>query len=170
MRRHSLSLAMLLALGLLTGCQPGSAPPVDNDQSEQTDGHDDHAGHAHPEHGPNGGELFELGAEEYHAELLHDDASQSVTITLLDSAAVEPVTIPESEVTLNVKTDQGAAQFKLTATDEGDAHSTFTINDAELFKLLEAEHADITLVVTIKGKQYRGQMHHAHDHSHDHEH
>lgn len=32
---------------------------------------DAHAEHAHPTHGPHGGDLIELGNEEYHAELLH---------------------------------------------------------------------------------------------------
>ncbi len=39
----------------------------DNEQPHE----DPHAGHAHPTHGPHGGDLIELGNEEYHAELVH---------------------------------------------------------------------------------------------------
>ena len=44
-----------------------------------------HAGHAHPTHGPHQGDLIELGNEEYHAELLHEE--DSVTIYILNGAA-----------------------------------------------------------------------------------
>ncbi len=41
--------------------------------------------HSHPTEGPHHGTLIELGKEEYHAELVHDD--KMVTIYILDSAA-----------------------------------------------------------------------------------
>ncbi|WP_013629941.1 MULTISPECIES: hypothetical protein [Rubinisphaera] len=174
LKTNTLAIALLSSV-FMVGCQPTS-PPTDGPQPDLHEDHDQadgHDGHAHPEHGPNGGELFELGAEEYHAELLHDDDAQTVTINLLDSAAKEAVTIPDQEVTLNVKADGSGSQFKLTSTGEGEANSTFTSKDAKLIELLEGEHADITLVVTIAGKQYRGQMHHDHAHGeegHDHAH
>ena len=44
------------------------------------------------------GSLIELGSEEYHAELVHDDAAETVTIYLLDSAAKEVVPIDATEI------------------------------------------------------------------------
>ena len=92
LKTNTLAIALLSSV-FMVGCQPTS-PPTDGPQPDLHEDHDQadgHDGHAHPEHGPNGGELFELGAEEYHAELLHDDDAQTVTINLLDSAAKEAV-------------------------------------------------------------------------------
>ncbi len=65
-----------VAVGMfaLSGC----ADPPDSEQFSEVSQHDNehpdkdpHAGHAHPTHGPHGGDLIELGNEEYHAELVH---------------------------------------------------------------------------------------------------
>lgn len=154
---------------LLPGCQPPSTSP--NGSSTQVDTHDHD--HDHPHHGPNGGDLIELGNEEYHAEFLHDDTGL-LTIILLDSSAKTPVTIAAGEIVLNVKAAE-SAQYNLTANpaegEQAGQSSRFQRTDAELAKLLDQAGTEATLVVTIAGKQYRGKLNHqhgAHDHDHDH--
>lgn len=162
-----LLLAGVVTIGL-TGCDGGTPKTDDHDVSEQ--GHD-HDEHGHPSEGPHHGSLIELGNEEYHAELVHDDEAGTVTIYLLDAAAKEPVAIDATEMTLNVKHDGEGAQFKLAAAEaaEGKA-SKFTSNENALAEALDEEGTETQLVVTIDGKQFRGEVAHDHDHEHDHGH
>ena len=60
-----------------------------SDATTQTAEH----GHSHPTEGPHHGSLIELGDEEYHGELVHDDKAGTVTIYLLDSSAREAVAV-----------------------------------------------------------------------------
>lgn len=126
----------------------------------------------HPTHGPHGGELIELGNEEYHAELIHDDAS--VTIYILDGAATTAVPIEATEIHVNLKHDGQPEQFILAAVpDEGDPQgrsSRFESSDAELAGHLDEEGAEPQLVVVIAGSSYRGSMEHSHGHDHGHSH
>ena len=66
----------IMAVGMFT--LSGCAEPSGDDQFSEVSEHDNeqpdeepHAGHPHPSHGPHGGDLIELGNEEYHAELVH---------------------------------------------------------------------------------------------------
>lgn len=127
---------------------------------------------AHPSEGPHHGGLIELGNEEYHAELVHDDAAGSVTIYILDSAAKQAVPIDAAELKINLSHDGNAEQFALTASpdtnDPAGKSSRFTSTDAELAEELDHEGA-AQLVVTINGKQFRGDIVHDDDHEeHDH--
>jgi len=135
-----------------------------------TDGSNDHAGHAHPSEGPHHGSLIELGNEEYHAELVHDEASGTVTIYVLDGAATQAVPIAATEVTINTRHEGKPRQFQLAASpDEGDTQgnsSRFVSEDAELGEHLHAEDAGAKLVLSIDGKSYRGEIRHDHDHDH----
>ena len=157
----------------LVGCKDGgttvetSAPPA------TVDAHDDHEGHAHPTEGPHHGGLIELGNEEYHAELVHDEDSGSVTIYVLNAAATEQIPIESTEITINVKHEGKPDQFKLTAspdaTDPEGKSSRFVSTDAELGEHLDEEGADPKLVLTINGKSFRGTIEHDRDHEgHDH--
>ena len=161
---------MLLGLYVwgLSGCQPGSTGPEPQSvkTEESNHAHGDH-GHDHPSHGPHGGELIELGQEEYHLEFLHDEAAQRVRLFLLDGTAKQPATSTADNVTLNIKTPTTAAQFRLPAiADDGDstgtAYHTFELIDAELNQLLDAAGAVATVVLSINGKQYRGELRHDH--------
>ena len=134
---------------------------------------DSHAGHAHPTEGPHHGDLIELGNEEYHAEILHDETAGTVTIYVLDGAATGQVPIDATEVTINAKHDGKPEQFQLAAqpdaSDPQGKSSRFVSNDPELAQHLDEEGADPRLVLTINGKSYRGVITHDHDHEgHDH--
>lgn len=129
--------------------------------------------HAHPSEGPHGGSLTELGNEEYHAEIVHDDAAGTVTIYMLDSAAKEMVPIESTELTINLKHDGRGEQFKLMASadtsDPAGMSSRFVSTDKELAEDLDHDGSEPQLVVTINGKQYRGAIAHDHDEEQDHE-
>lgn len=158
----SLSFCMLIATLLGTaGCgksDQGSTKPVAPAAA---------GANAHPSEGPHHGGLIELGNEEYHAELVHDDAAGNVTIYILDSAAKQSVPIDAAELKINLSLDGNAEQFSLAASpdanDPAGKASRFTSTDAELAEELDHEGA-AQLVVTINGKQFRGEIVHDDDH------
>jgi hypothetical protein len=166
---HSLS-AMLSAALLLTGCKT-STPPAELGTAPAGDGHA-HGTAGHAEEGPHHGHLIELGEEEYHAELTHDDATKTITVYLLDTQGKAPVTISDSEIALNLVADGQPTQVKLAAApQEGDAagqSSRFSITDEKVLETLEAPKTTGRLNVTINGKTYSGTIeHHEHgEHKH----
>lgn len=155
--RHVVSLAVLLTLvGLCRGQDAADEP------SEPKT-----APHAHPTEGPHGGHLIELGKEEYHAELIHDDATGKVTVFLLDGSVNLPVAIEQPQITINIRHDGEGKQFKLLAVpaakDAAGSSSRFRIESPELTSCLGLETLQGMLVVKIAGKQYVGKLeHHAH--------
>lgn len=161
---YSGSLMASLVLGLAVGCSKpaaGPATPPAGPGQPPAQGHEEHG---HATEGPHGGHLIELGKEEYHAEMVHDDAAGTVTIYVLDSSAKKPVAIEASEIVINLKHAGKPEQFKLAASpDQGDPagkSSRFMSNDKELGEDLDAEGADAQLMLEINGTQYRGAMHH----------
>lgn len=164
-----LTLGLAVLACSLGGCTGKSATNGAGAQPTATQSKEPGGGHVHPTEGPHGGELIELGNEEYHAELLHDDDTGTVTIYILNEAADEQVAIDESEITVNAKQDGQPAQFKLAATpdasDSPGRSSRFVSNDNDLATLLDEHEADPRLVLAIKGKSYRGLI--AHDRPHD---
>lgn len=160
-RRSLFTLAAFsFATCLLAGCGGPTAPPVKPE-----------AGHAHPDHGPHEGHLIELGNEEYHAELTHDDATKTITIYLLGPDAKTAVASPDPELTLNLVAGSEQIQVKLAAAkQDGDPEgqaSKFTAVDEKGLEALEAEKTTGHLNVNIGGKPYRGKIEHD-DHGHEH--
>lgn len=152
----------------LSGCGQGQS--VDQPSQSAATGES----HEHPTEGPHHGSLIELGNEEYHAELLHNEQAGTITVYILDSAGKQAVPVDSKELTINLSHDGQAEQFALAASPEaGDPpgqSSRFTSADAELAEELDHEHAEAQLVVTISGKQFRGVVAHEHDHEgHDHD-
>lgn len=157
-------LAMALAGCTSEGTKPGA--PASTSPAASAD---PHAGHAHPTEGPHHGELIELGNEEYHAELLHDDSS--VTIYVLNGAADKQFPIEATEVVINTTHDGKPEQFTLVAkpdvSDPAGKSSCFVSEDTGLVHHIDEEHASHRLALTINGKPYRGEISHHHD-GHDH--
>lgn len=154
------------SVAVIAGCG-GPAEKKDKVEAKEEHAHD------HPSEGPHGGHLIELGNEEYHAELAHDDASKTVTVYILDSKAKTPVPIAETELTLNLVVDGTPQQAKLAAApQEGEAEgksSRFSIVDEQLLETLEGPKTTGRLNVTIDDKPYTGEIvHEAHDHGHKH--
>jgi len=128
--------------------------------------------HEHPETGPHKGALIELGNEEYHAEIVHDNEKHTVTIYILDSSAKKAVAIEAKEIVINVKHGKTAEQFKLAGSpDKGDAKGTssrFAVKNEELCEHLDEEHVDARLSLKIKNRSYSAKIAHHHDHDHEH--
>lgn len=177
-------------MAFVVGCSPAPAKPgrttanssgaAEHEHDEGEEGHDhehghDHAHgeHGHPSEGPHHGHLIELGNEEYHAELTHDDESHTITIYLLDGDAKGAVGTAESEVTVNLVVNSKPMQFVLPAVPQADdgagESSKFELVSEELCDALEAEEAKGRLNVSIAGKPFTGAIeHHAHgEHDHD---
>jgi len=125
--------------------------------------------HAHPSEGPHHGSLIELGKEDYHAELVHDEKTDTVTIYILDGAAARPVPIPAKQITLNMRAAGKPQQFTLAAVrQEGDAAgmaSAFAATNRQLCQALDTHGATGRLNVEIDGKIYVGKVG-GHSHSH----
>ena len=177
MNKNLIATAVIATLVFLSGCTPeakpgtttggGSSSTVTNAPPATVDTH------SHPSEGPHHGSLVELGNEEFHAELVHDDSS--VTIYILDAAAKKAVPIDAADLTINVMHEGKPEQFKLLANpDTGDPSgksSRFTLADEELAGHIDDEAAAPKLSVTINGTPYRGEIKHDHggdDHNHDH--
>ena len=163
---HSITV-LGLGLGLMafTGCG-------ENDHSEHADTstpssteevHDEH-----PTEGPHEGGLVELGEEEYHIEIVHDDDAGTVTAYVLDSTAKLAVPIEASEIIVNLSHDGQAEQFVLAASPQSDdpvgKSSRYVSSDGELAEDLDNEAITAQLVVTINGKQYRAAIQHDGEH------
>jgi hypothetical protein len=174
---RTLTLALALGVSLaLAGCSEPALddPPADGTADGPIEITDNppplppEAEDVHPTEGPHHGSLIELGGEEYHGELVHDETGGTVTVYVLDGSAKKVVPIDSPAVTINVKHAGGASQFQLAAqadeTDPEGRSSRFVTDDAELGKLLDAEGAEARLTLKIEGKSYSGAIAHEHDH------
>lgn len=139
--------------------------------------HSDHGGHEdgdhdHPTEGPHHGHLIELGKEEYHAELTHDEATHTVAIYLLDNTAKQSVPIAEKQLGISLVVGGKPTQFTLMGSpldsDPSGKSSCFQLTNEQLCEALDAENTKGRINVTINGKPYVGAIEHqAHE---DHEH
>ena len=159
----------VFAIGV-TGCsEKTSAPPV-TDELNIDELADLTADTGHPEHGPHGGELVELGQEDFHVEMLHGD--EGVQLYVLDGSASESVAIEAEKLILSLKYEGEVKPFELPATpqddDETGKSSRFQSSDTTLSEWLEAG-AEGAVTVQINGKSFTGKISHNHDHTgHDH--
>jgi hypothetical protein len=177
--RHSIVaipiVALSLSLTVFWGCGGNSAstPTASHDGKDhhEGDGHA-HGKEEHAEEGPHHGHLIELGKEEYHLELTHDEATKTVSVYVLDGGAKNAIPIAEPEIILNLVVNGKPAQAKLTAApQQGDPvgqSSRFSATDEKLLDALEAPKTTGRINVTIAGKPYAGQIvHHEHgEHGH----
>lgn len=168
--------ALLSAFALaVAGCGGGPAPtPAGSSATSSVE-----PAHNHPEHGPHGGDLVELGDEEYHAEIVHETDGK-LSVYILDGAATNMVPIDATEISLNVVHDGEAEQIALAAmpqeSDAAGQSSRFVSADEHAGEDLDHEGTEAKLAVTINGTSYQGAVEHDHahgDHSHgggDHQH
>ncbi|QDV29543.1 hypothetical protein Spb1_14510 [Planctopirus ephydatiae] len=162
-----------LAGSLMAGCGAESGPAKQTTTSATpAKPHDDH-GHAHSAEGPHHGQLVELGNDEYHAEVVHDDEAGTVTIYLLDGSAKNSVPIEAADMIMNLSLAGKAEQFKLPAmpdtNDPAGKSSKFVSQDKVLCEKLDVHGVSARLVVTVDGKPYSGKLAHSHNHGHNHE-
>lgn len=157
-----------LLLAAMIGCGE-SESTLTVDKQEATASAD---AHGHSETGPHQGSLIELGGEEYHAELVHDESS--VTVYILDSTAKNTVPIESTSLTISALHDDAPEQFLLTAVPQSDEPngktSKFILADEGLLHALEHHDAQPKLTVEINGKSYRGEIEHEHHDGDSHDH
>ena len=120
----------------------------------------------HPTEGPHGGHLIELGDEEYHAELLHDEDANTVTIHLLDGPAKKNVCVPLANITMQLFQDGQFVKYTLSAVPQAESPagtaSKFEVVDATLCELLcHGEELRGRVQLTIDGTPYTGTIDHA---------
>lgn len=123
--------------------------------------------HEH-EKGPHKGSLVELGDEEFHAEVVHDDKEETVTIYLLGSDAKTAVTTDAKELVINAKVKGKGVQLKLKPapqkSDKQGTTSRFSLKSKELIEILDEPSSNPVLRIAINGKTYNGKIEHDHDH------
>ena len=164
------AVAGALSLSSLTGCGKPEAPQGDGSGAVAEAEHDHE--HDHPSEGPHHGHLIELGQDEYHLELTHDDATKTVAIYVLDAAAEKSVPINEKELTISLVVDGKPAQYTLPAAPQADdpegKSSSFSLADESLCDGWDAKGATGRISLTINDKPYSGKIdHHAHgEHEH----
>jgi hypothetical protein len=157
----------------LYGCSrgPATAPAGDTTAAE----------HEHDHEGPHGGHIIELGTENHHAELTHDEESHRVGVYILDGAAKQAAPIAAESVTINVAQDGEPTQYILPAVaQDGDGEggaSYFELVSEPLCKIVcgesEAKTTTARISININGKPFIGIIEtdpHEHDHSHGHAH
>jgi hypothetical protein len=157
-----------LALLAVTGFAGCGASPSEPSAAKSEHSHNDGHAHNHPAVGPHGGQLIELGQEDYHGELVHVEGEQRITIYILDSQAKQVVKVSQPELLLNIVTAGNPRQFKLAAATQpgktGENVSCFQVEDQELCHALHMADARGRLAVRVDGKQYVGDVvHHDHD-------
>lgn len=174
MRLHNLSLvryfgslAIACGIAFTAGCGDGNKT-AEKSGHHEGDGHKEDE-HGHPEEGPHNGHLIELGKEEYHAELLHDDAAHKITLYILDGAAKKSVPLAEKELTVNVLVADKPTQFKIPAVPQADdpsgQSSRFELVNEALCEALDDPKSKGRLSLSIAGKPFSGDMaHEEHDH------
>ena len=151
----------LVSILVCFGCEPSSI-----ETGEKPHQHVDHDGHDH-ENGPHGGHLIELGVEEYHAEWLHDDETNTVTVYILDADARNEFPIEAAEISINVKVNDQPKQYKLTAlhTEQGKSSQFQLVDDSLMVALSVGEGVSARLRVDINGTPFSASIeHHAHHH------
>jgi hypothetical protein len=166
-------LTALCAVGL-SACSKGQ-PGGESGHAHEHEGDE----HAHGDMGPHDGHIVELGTEEYHAELVHDDATHKTGVYILGSDAKTAKPVEAKLVTINVLADGQTSQYQLPAVlqvgDEAGKASYFELVDEALCKIVcgesEAKNVQARLSLDIGGKPFGGVIEtDAHEHEHDHGH
>jgi len=125
--------------------------------------------HSHAEHGPHGGELLEIGKEEFHAELVIDETKKQLAIFLMDSKVKDFVALDVPFLAVNLKMAGKPVQMKLKPMpqeiDKPGFASRFGITSKELLDALHGGHADAKLALKIGSKAYAVKLVHDHDHA-----
>jgi len=157
----------VVAMGLAVTWGAGGASSMAAQPAAQKSAH----AHVHPAEGPHHGALIELGREDYHAELVHDDAANTVTIYMLDGAAKDAVPIDAKQLTLNLLVGGKPQQFQLAAqpqlTDPEGRCSAFGCTSEPMCKALDAKGTTGRLNVEVSGKRFVGKLGgHTHNHPH----
>jgi hypothetical protein len=164
-----LSVVVLSVVGFIGcgGCGP-TTPPKKNGGS----GHE-HP-HSHDQAGPHSGKMIAVGAEEFHAEFVMDDASGKVTVYLLDKdMKTNPAAVSSQEtITIETKTKDETKTYELAAVGrsaEKTSVDQFEVADKELVGLLKTIGGDNSAILKVTiGEKPFSQNINFEEHGHDH--
>ena len=92
---------VVMAVIAVAGCGQRADKVPATGHSGESAAEEDH----HHHDGVHGGQVIELGSENYHAELIHDDATHKVGVYFLDSSAKAAAPVDAKSVTVNVAVD-----------------------------------------------------------------
>ncbi len=124
---------------------------------------------AHATHGPHGGELLEIGKEEFHAEIVIDEVKKQLVVYLLEADAKTSLAIEEPHLMVNLVLAGKPMQIKLKAipqqSDAVGQASCFGAVSVELVDALHSAKADPKLATRIRKKAYVTKIVHKHDHA-----
>ena len=120
---------------------------------KEVDRHEHGHHHGHGAHGPNGGELLEIGDHLAHLELLHDADDKSVTLHLLGPDAKQAIPF-DAPPKLNLIVDGNPLQLEMTG-----SNSTYTVIHKSFSGQLEGRVA-----LRFDQKNYQITITHAHHH------
>lgn len=126
----------------------------------------------HGEQGPHGGYIIELGRKhEYHAELVNNHGTGTVSVYILDHDMNE-LTVEQQVLTLHLTVAAEVTSYRLAAADAGTGTaSRFDAADCDLCHVLDdVESVPGKLRVTIGGIPYVGQIPRSHDSGCNHSH
>ena len=162
-------LAVIVTAAMLTGCgaeNPADPAPVEISGLPPAGPGGPGLSHEHAAESPHGGRLIELGSHhKFHAELVENDDTETLTVYILD-AHLQELAIEQPAVTLSLAGDGSPKSFELAAVaqDGGPRSSRFESSDAGLFQKFKQDR-DVKgkLRVTIEGTPYVGKIEH-HDH------
>ena len=124
---------------------------------------------AHSTHGPHGGELLEIGKNEFHAELVVDEAKKQVTVYVLEADAKTSLSIESPFLTVNFVLNGKPMQVQLKASpveiDPKEQSSRFIAASPEMLDALHSTKAEPKLAIRIRNKSYVTKIVHKHDHA-----
>ena len=159
----------IFAIGCADSAQKGTGSTDTHSEDDGHD-HDDHDGHDHGDHdghdhaahdhtAKHGGHLIEIGRNhEYHAELVDDHKTESITVYMMDSH-MEPLTVKSSSISLVLTAGDETKTFELMASQPGGS-AEFKSSDAKMMEMIEGEDVKGKLRVTIDGKPFSGTFDH----------
>lgn len=162
MRRFSVAaMCVMSAAGLfsgMVGCDSGKSDYKKADEIKKAPAaHDEHD---HAAKGPHGGSLVELGAEQFHAEVVLDHDAHVLRVFMFgpDAKTAAPVAATELSIA-----SEGKEAWKLKAVpQEGDGDGKTSrfelIDDAIVHDLLEAKFLHGDLRITIGDTPFSGHI------------
>jgi len=163
-------------LALFAGCsaQSDSRTFDDKDSAASAEGE-----HAH-EHGPNGGHILEVGEEQYHVEVVFDEAGRTLTAYILGPDAKTAVPIAAKEIDFDLEIADKEHEIPLAAKPlegEKDGKSSRFVAEGKAIPDSIKKEADLNghfhldigenhFHVDLKHGEHAGHDHaeHAHDH------
>jgi hypothetical protein len=157
----------LTTLGLI-GC---GGPTADYKPAAKIAVAPDEHDHGHAEEGPHHGSVVELGADEFHAEIVVDAKAHALKVYLLGPDAKAAATTAAAELTI---TPEGGAALTLKPAEgspEGQHTEFVVVDEKAVHEIADSGFIHGTLAVKIGEKSYTAELdvHFHGDHEHMHE-